>query len=94
MNNPATCDDCGAHLSRYRKRRETICAPCDKRRTQTSLTYANTPQRHIPRSGESFVLRWRGYEWDTISTILKYPSPQAASAAALDYARRNDMTLP
>ena len=94
MTNPDQCDDCGARLSKYRKPRETICAPCEKRRTTNAHTYASTPQRNITRGAESFILRWRGYEWTTISVMLEYPSPQAANAAARDFARRNDMVLP
>lgn len=94
MADVAHCTDCNARLSRYRKSREKLCAPCQQRRTTESLTHAHTATRNPTRAQEAFALRWRGYEWDTIARLIGYPNPTSAQSAARDYAKRKELTLP
>lgn len=90
----AECKRCGAHLSKYRKPREKTCAPCHNRIIEDSVQHAHEPRRESERNQEAFSLRWRGYEWHTIATMLQYPSEQASQAAARDYAKRKGYVLP
>ncbi len=88
------CHDCDAFLSKYRKPREILCAPCERKRIDQSLKHAHaTPQKESrPRS--AFSARWRGLEWETISNLTGYDSAKSAQSAARDYAKRNRLLLP
>jgi uncharacterized Zn finger protein (UPF0148 family) len=94
LDTAETCTDCGCRLSRYRKTREKQCAPCQQRRVNESLVEAHKPQRNATKSCEAFALRWRGYDWTTIATIIGYPNETSAQSAARDYAKRKRLTLP
>jgi hypothetical protein len=70
------------------------CAPCQQRRIDLSLEEAHRPQRKLTKSGEAFALRWRGFEWENIATMLGYTNKAAAQSAARDHAKKKGLTLP
>jgi uncharacterized Zn finger protein (UPF0148 family) len=93
MSKPA-CQDCGAVLSRYRKPRETVCAPCERKRIDRSLEHAYTEPARASRTYRAFSLRWRGDDWDSIAEKAEYPTANAAQSAAREYAKKNRLVLP
>lgn len=94
MADVARCTDCDARLSRYRTAREKQCAPCQQRRVNDSLAEAHKPQRNPTRSAQAFALRWRGYDWSTIATMVGYQTESNAQSAARDHAKKKGLTLP
>lgn len=90
----ARCIDCNAVLSKYRKPREIMCAPCERSRIDRSLKHAHELIADPSRSYEAFAARWRGLEWDTIAGLAEYPSAASAQSAARDYAKRHRLILP
>ena len=89
-----TCLDCGAVLSRYRKPRETVCAPCERERIDQSLKHSYAEPAKVTRPYRAFSLRWRGDDWDSIADKAEYPSGNAAQSAAREYAKKNRLVLP
>jgi len=94
ISSSGVCSSCGCRLSKYRKPREKRCAPCTRTRVDAGVTEAHSVIVFTSRGHEAFVMCWRGFSWKTIATLLKYPTHQAANAAARDYAKRNDRVLP
>ena len=88
------CEDCSAVLSKYRKPRETLCAPCERSRIDRSLEHAHSKIAEPTRPFRAFSARWKGYEWDGVADVADYPSAASAQSAARDYAKRSRMILP
>ena len=90
----SSCVECGARLSQYRTWKESICAPCDLYRSNRSFTFAESGLPIESRADEAFRVRWRGFEWDTVARLARFPSAGAANSAARNFAKRRGMVLP